>query len=705
MADEQRRREESDDTMADEQRRREESDDDDPHEDDLANDFSALLDYSVAFQQRSDERGVEHLDEGLRQSHDRRRVSAAHRDCSSEATTTDDDADLSTERSALLDHYDYCPRTPAANLGGVQAFNSPQSTETTKARYTNIEQAKDEKEKQGAFLMGRNKNKNKRRGHSSASAALLSPNSTLEGRRSPPSLRHRSFGVGSEGPFPNDDFDENDDQYIPSVAVEVESGHVSSRGAINVGQGDEASTQELSIPRRVLRWIGTWTWLTWLKLSVLLILLTAIIVCLAVFHSQIQQGLVDFLNWIQGLGALGPVLLVLIYIVACVLFIPGSVITIGAGFVFGLLWGFVSVSIGSTLGAGAAFLLGRFLVRDWVADQVKNNAVFHSVDLAIGRQGWLIVLLIRLSPVIPFNLINYALALTRIPFLVYFFVSWIGMIPGTLLYVYVGVAAREIAGVGKFTGSVDTSSTKAFFYFGFVVAFVALVVITIVAREAINKALKLASLQELEQSGKVDPYLVQLYKVYDPLPPVDAFVLEDVHYVDECPAFQQIEHNDGRVEEKQRHLIMYSDRLLITNPIEQKKKRWFEFWKSEDDEVQQLLGASSALAAGTEYTSRSAPVALTGCKYNIRLAVMFERHPSTEETSDEDCFDLLVDANDKHPEGLQLRFRVDPSSGRNAHDWSAHVSENVQAFAVRQEIETQCTDDFEVEEEHSTLSS
>jgi VTT domain len=76
----------------------------------------------------------------------------------------------------------------------------------------------------------------------------------------------------------------------------------------------------------------------------------------------------------------------------------------------------------ATLGAGAAFLLGRFLVRDWVAEKVKNNAIFHSVDLAIGRQGWLIVLLIRLSPVIPFNLINYALALTRIPFLVYLFV-------------------------------------------------------------------------------------------------------------------------------------------------------------------------------------------------------------------------------------------------------------------------------------------
>jgi hypothetical protein len=94
------------------------------------------------------------------------------------------------------------------------------------------------------------------------------------------------------------------------------------------------------------------------------------------------------------------------------------------------------------------------------------------------------------------------------------------MIPGTLLYVYVGVAAREIAGVGTFTGNVDTSSTKAFFYFGFVVAFVALVVITIVAREAITKALKLASLQELVQNSQIDPHIVRLYKAYDPLPPV-----------------------------------------------------------------------------------------------------------------------------------------------------------------------------------------
>jgi hypothetical protein len=86
-------------------------------------------------------------------------------------------------------------------------------------------------------------------------------------------------------------------------------------------EGD-SPTDKPSIPRRLVRWMASWSWITWVKLIVLVILLATIIVCVAVFHSQIQHGLVDFLNWIQGLGAWGPVLLVLIYIVACVFFIP-----------------------------------------------------------------------------------------------------------------------------------------------------------------------------------------------------------------------------------------------------------------------------------------------------------------------------------------------------------------------------------------------
>ncbi len=157
------------------------------------------------------------------------------------------------------------------------------------------------------------------------------------------------------------------------------------------------------------------------------------------------------LERVAAMGAGGMVAFVLLYAVATVAFLPGSVLTLGAGAAFGVWKGFVLVSAGATLGACASFLVGRFLVRERIEKLLSGYPAFAAVSKAVGSQGWRVVLLTRLSPVLPFNLLNYAYGLTRVGFAEYAAASWIGMLPGTLLYVYLGAAAAEAARAGART--------------------------------------------------------------------------------------------------------------------------------------------------------------------------------------------------------------------------------------------------------------
>jgi uncharacterized membrane protein YdjX (TVP38/TMEM64 family) len=154
------------------------------------------------------------------------------------------------------------------------------------------------------------------------------------------------------------------------------------------------------------------------------------------------------LEWIQNLGFWAPIIFILIYIIATVLLISGAVLTLGAGAIFGLVKGYVYVSIASTLGATAAFLIGRYLAREWVAKQIENKPRFQAVDGAVAKQGWKIVGLTRLSPVFPFVFLNYAFSITQVSTRDYILASWLGMLPGTLMYVYLGSLARDLASLG-----------------------------------------------------------------------------------------------------------------------------------------------------------------------------------------------------------------------------------------------------------------
>jgi len=159
----------------------------------------------------------------------------------------------------------------------------------------------------------------------------------------------------------------------------------------------------------------------------------------------IRAALAASEGWIVSLGWAGVAAYGALYTLATVLLVPGAPLTLMAGAIFGPLWGLVSVSFGSTVGVAFAFLIARYLARDKVAAKVKGDRRFNAIDRAIGEGGWKIVAMLRMSPAVPFNLQNYLYGLTAIRFWPCVLASWIAMLPGTFLYVYIGYAGREAA--------------------------------------------------------------------------------------------------------------------------------------------------------------------------------------------------------------------------------------------------------------------
>ncbi|HEX3129570.1 MAG TPA: TVP38/TMEM64 family protein [Thermoanaerobaculia bacterium] len=180
------------------------------------------------------------------------------------------------------------------------------------------------------------------------------------------------------------------------------------------------------------------------RLLVFALIGVAVLALLILGGRQAAAFLPRFADWVRSLGALGPLVFILGYAVATVAFIPGSALTLAAGFLFGVVRGTVFTLIGATLGASAAFLVARYVARGAIERRIAGNPRFTAIDRAVGREGFKIVALLRLSPVVPFNLLNYSLGLTRVRFLPYFAAS-AAMLPGTLLYVYYGAAAESLA--------------------------------------------------------------------------------------------------------------------------------------------------------------------------------------------------------------------------------------------------------------------
>lgn len=213
----------------------------------------------------------------------------------------------------------------------------------------------------------------------------------------------------------------------------------------------------------------------WLLLGIVVVALVIAFLCF-----DVRELLERALAWVGEIGLVGVAVFVVLYVLATVLFLPGSVLTLGAGAIYGVVWGSLYVSLASTLGATAAFLIGRYLARDAVARKISQNERFAAIDEAVGREGWKIVMLIRLSPAFPFNLLNYAFGLTHVRLSHYVLASWIGMMPGTVMYVYLGSLAKAAA-------SSEGRTTGEWVLYG--VGLLATVIVTVFVTRLAKKAL------------------------------------------------------------------------------------------------------------------------------------------------------------------------------------------------------------------------
>jgi uncharacterized membrane protein YdjX (TVP38/TMEM64 family) len=223
----------------------------------------------------------------------------------------------------------------------------------------------------------------------------------------------------------------------------------------------------------------------WWRPVALLALVIAILL-LARFLG-LADKLGDLRDWIKSLGALGALVFILIYVVAVVAALPAAPISVAAAALFGSVWGVILINIGATLGAGLAFLLGRYFARDAVGNWLGKNEKFRRLDQLTAEHGAIIVALTRLVPIFPFNLLNYGFGLTRVPFWTYVFWTWLCIIPGTVLYV-VGADAL-LQGVAQ--GKVPWGLVGAFL--------AALIVLTLLVRFARRR------LQAGEQDSETGP--------------------------------------------------------------------------------------------------------------------------------------------------------------------------------------------------------
>ena len=220
-----------------------------------------------------------------------------------------------------------------------------------------------------------------------------------------------------------------------------------------------------------------------------IVLITTAVVGLIVLGRQGGAYIPVFAEWVKGLGVWGPVAFIAGYVVAAVLFIPGSLLTLAGGAIFGLSKGVMIVFLAAVLGSSAAFLVSRYVARGSIERRLAGNARFAAIDRAVGAQGRKIVFLLRLSPVFPFTLLNYGLGLTNVRFVDYVAAS-VGMLPGTLLYVYYGKVIGDVAALAGGMARAKGPADYAILILGLVATIVVTTIVTRIARRALNDVTK-----------------------------------------------------------------------------------------------------------------------------------------------------------------------------------------------------------------------
>ncbi len=206
------------------------------------------------------------------------------------------------------------------------------------------------------------------------------------------------------------------------------------------------------------------------------------IVALLLLGREAGGYIEPFRAWVGGLGAAAPIVFGVVYVIAVIALAPASLLTIAGGAAFGLLKGALIVFFAAVAGASLAFLIARYVARDAIERRFGGNPKFVAIDRAVGKEGLKIAFLLRLTPAVPFNFLNYILGLTTVSLRDYL-LAFIGMIPGTFLYVYIGSLTTEVAaaaaGDGAETGKLILN----------VVAFAATVVVTVIVTRIARRAL------------------------------------------------------------------------------------------------------------------------------------------------------------------------------------------------------------------------
>jgi len=230
-------------------------------------------------------------------------------------------------------------------------------------------------------------------------------------------------------------------------------------------------------------------------IAIVLLGFIAFVIADSLTNQYIKAGIDIFLKWIENNPLPGVFAFMGVYFIATVLFIPGSILTLGSGFIFanvfglgfGVLLASVAVFIGASAGAIVAFLLGRYLLRDWVKTLTTKYPLFEAVDTALEDKGFRIMSLLRLSPIIPFNALNYIAGITAISLTAY---AWamIAILPGTVLYVFLGATAGSLADSGS---SGDNSTVKIVtIVVGVVFGILGVAAVSYYAKKELNNVIK-----------------------------------------------------------------------------------------------------------------------------------------------------------------------------------------------------------------------
>ncbi len=216
-----------------------------------------------------------------------------------------------------------------------------------------------------------------------------------------------------------------------------------------------------------------------------IVVLAVILVTLFIKGDQLSALGPAFAIWVDSIGIWGPFAFAAGYAIATVAMVPGSLLSLVAGAIFGLGTGVATVFIGASVGATLAFLISRYGARSWVEQKLEGYEKFASIDRAIGDEGLKIVILLRLSPLFPFNLLNYALGLTSVRLREYVF-AHLAMLPATFLYVYYGRLAGAVAEIASNSGTPRDGGYYALLGLGLVATLIVITIVTKISTQVLN---------------------------------------------------------------------------------------------------------------------------------------------------------------------------------------------------------------------------